>query len=711
MNIYKKIHENSTKNKSKLEIFNLKHNFLNLFRIKNQNKKLSSMQFKLNQNSISLKVLLTILPIVIVTLLFLTLFNYILGERTLYSNSKDLLEQISNIAAQDISDVMSERIKSIESLAHNPSIINEDASIEDKLNILLEEKNFQQYSDIGIATTDGNLTLLNGKKVSIKSYDYFKAALAGHSYISEPFQSNFSNDSLIAISAPIKDKDNIVGVLVGFRYGDDISNFSNKISFLYTGKAYVVNSIGKIIGHDNDEYVKNGTNISKILTSTDKSAPYELINLIAQGKNGYSEVLYDNKLQVVSCSLVPSIGWSVIVTVEKNDLVKSFENLKFTNIITGIGSLILISVVIIFTISKISKKILYVANIMKNFAEGDFTNRIDSKFLRDSSEIGIMCNSLVDIQNSLNSSINKIKINSSNLNGQSTGLLSISEESASLIQTIVQAISDISEGTSDQTNNLISSTNNLNEFGNKISKLTDKVNGITVTSSNIGARASKSNDELQTLITSIELLNTNFDRFNTSLTLMTTDIKEVNEMTNLINDISEQTNLLALNAAIEAARAGDAGRGFAVVADEIRKLAEMSKTSAQKIYSIVSKVLKNTDDIVTNTDDITQDVKNQTIIVNNTITVFKEISDSVEEMIPKMYSIAKDFVALDSEKDSLVTNITNISAVSEQISATTQEIYASSEELNSASSEVSNSAQKVSTLSNELNESFDQFKF
>lgn len=711
MNIYKKNHENSTKNKSKLKIFNLKHNFHNLFRIKKQHKKLSSMKFKLNQNSISLTVLLTTLPIVIVTLLFLTLFNYILGERTLYSNSKELLEQISSIAAQNISEVMSEKIKSIESLAHNPSIINKGIPMQDKLDILLEEKKFQQYSDIGIADSDGNLTLLSGKKVDIKSYNYFKAAIAGNSYISEPFQSNFSNDSLIAISAPIKDMNDIVGVLVGFRHGDDISNFSRKISFLYTGKAYVVNSIGKIIGHDNDEYVKNGINISKVVTNTDKSTPYELINLISQGKSGYSEVIYDNKIQVVSCSPVPSIGWSVIVTVEKNDVVKSFENLKFTNITAGIGSLILISLVIIFTISKISKKILYVANIMKNFAEGDFTNRIDSRFLRDSSEIGIMCNSLVYIQNSLNGTISEINTNASNLNYQSNELSSISEELSIFIQTIVKAIHEISEGTADQTNNLINSTNNLNKFGDKISTLKDKVNDITVTSSNIGSKAKKSNDELKKLITSIELLNTNFNTFNSSLSLMIVDIKEVEEMTKLINDISEQTNLLALNAAIEAARAGDSGKGFAVVADEIRKLADMSKTSAQKIYSIVSKVIKNTDAIVINTDNITQDVENQTEIVNNTVAAFKDISNSVEQMIPKMCSIDSDFVELNSEKDSLLTNITNISAVSEQISATTQEIYASSEKLDTASFEVSNSAQKVSILSNELNQSFDQFKF
>ncbi|BCZ48752.1 methyl-accepting chemotaxis protein [Clostridium gelidum] len=715
MSILKKINSSSIRSKNHFKKFKFKKpSFrlsLDLFKFNKKPTLSNKSVSKFNNNSISFKVLLIVLPIVIFTLTTLIFCTYSLGEKALYSNSKDLLNQISSVAAQNISDVMSEKIKSIESLAHNPIIIDSGTSIQNKLNILLEEKKFQQYSDMGIATPDGNLTLLNGNKVNIKSYDYFNVALSGKSYVSEPFQSNFSKDSLIAISSPIKDMNKTVGVLVAFRYGDDISTLSKKISFLDTGKAFVVNSSSKIIGHSNGDYVKGGSNIDQILKSTDGSSDYDLISQISQGKSGSAEVISENKLQTLSYSLVPSTGWCVIVTVDKGDLLKSLVSLKSTTIITGAISLILISLVLIFAISLISKKILYVASIMKEFAKGDFTTKIDNKILKDSSEIGIMCNSLVEIQTSLNGSIDTIKLNSSNLNNESLGLSSISQEVSSLIESISQSISNISQGAQSQTDNLINSTSSLNEFGDNISLLTEKVNNATITSSDIGDSAKRGNLELESLILSINSLNNNFDNFTSSLKIMSADIKEVNEMTNVINNIAEQTNLLALNAAIEAARAGEAGRGFSVVADEVRKLAEMSKNSAQKIYTIVSNTITNTNEIVISTNSINDDVKNQTKVVNNTIATFKEISVQVEEMIPNMYSIAKDFVKLDNEKDSLISNISNISAVSEQISATTQEIYASSEELSSASSEVANTSQKVNTLSSELDASFNQFKF
>jgi len=76
-----------------------------------------------------------------------------------------------------------------------------------------------------------------------------------------------------------------------------------------------------------------------------------------------------------------------------------------------------------------------------------------------------------------------------------------------------------------------------------------------------------------------------------TLSTLTQNAKEANDILNMIGDIADQTNLLALNAAIEAARAGEHGRGFAVVADNIRELADKTSHSLTQIQATIGVIV------------------------------------------------------------------------------------------------------------------------
>lgn len=144
--------------------------------------------------------------------------------------------------------------------------------------------------------------------------------------------------------------------------------------------------------------------------------------------------------------------------------------------------------------------------------------------------------------------------------------------------------------------------------------------------------------------------------------------------------MSEQTNLLALNAAIEAARAGSHGQGFAVVAGEVRKLAEQSAESAQKIAGLVTQVIADTDKSVQLMHVGLEEVGHGISAVTSAGNAFKSIVRSSEEVAGKIQEVA---------------------AAAEQMAASSQQVTASATEMNGIAKQASQQAKAVAAYSKE----------
>ena len=144
-------------------------------------------------------------------------------------------------------------------------------------------------------------------------------------------------------------------------------------------------------------------------------------------------------------------------------------------------------------------------------------------------------------------------------------------------------------------------------------------------------------------------------------------VEQVNGLTNDILDISSQTNLLALNASIEAARAGDAGRGFAVVAEEIRKLADSSRETANRIQQINSIVTGAVNNLSENAGSLVDYMK-ETILPEFETFVdggvqYRENATYIENV---MNEFAQKTDILKSEVDSIAGSINDITHAIEE---------------------------------------------
>ncbi len=167
-------------------------------------------------------------------------------------------------------------------------------------------------------------------------------------------------------------------------------------------------------------------------------------------------------------------------------------------------------------------------------------------------------------------------------------------------------------------------------------------------------------------------------------------IDSIDDIVKIIEDISDQTKIIAFNAELEAISNGKEGRNFHIVATEIRRLANSTMDSIDKIKKYIDTIQSASKDLIQSAEKNTILIQDESVMTKELEAKFSEIMDSSNATNEKTSEITGTIEQQTASFNQIVITLRQISSGIESFALSTKTIAGTVNEMKNVAFKLSN---------------------